>query len=105
MDNWDSGDSDSMMANLQTANNATGALQEQADIYADSWEASSKRVKASLEAVYSALLKDDFFIDLNNLFADLIDGVKIFIDSLGGVKGVLLTIGGLVTNIFSKQIA
>jgi hypothetical protein len=26
MENWDNGDSDSMMANIQTANNASGAL-------------------------------------------------------------------------------
>jgi hypothetical protein len=39
MENWNSGDSDSMMANLQTSYGATGTLQEQADIYAESWEA------------------------------------------------------------------
>ena len=105
MENWNNGDSDSMVANLQTADNASGALQEQADIYADSWEASSKRVKASLEAVYSSLLNDKFFIGLNNGIADVVDGVKIFIDSLGGVKGLLLAIGSVVTNVFSKQIA
>lgn len=104
MDNWDSGDSDSMIANLTTATNSTGTLQNQADIYAESWEAANKRVKASAEAVYSAILNDEFFIDLSNGFADLIDGVKIFIDSLGGVKGVLLAIGSIVTNVFSKQI-
>ena len=105
MENWNNGDSDSMVANLQTVDNASGALQEQADIYADSWEASSKRVKASLEAVYSSLLNDKFFIGLNNGIADVVDGVKIFIDSLGGVKGLLLAIGSVVTNVFSKQIA
>jgi hypothetical protein len=39
MDNWNAGDSDSMVANLDTSYNASGALQEQADIYAESWEA------------------------------------------------------------------
>jgi TP901 family phage tail tape measure protein len=39
MDNWNAGDSDSMVANLNTSYNASGALQEQADIYAESWEA------------------------------------------------------------------
>jgi hypothetical protein len=28
MENWDNGDNDSMMANLNTANTSTGALQE-----------------------------------------------------------------------------
>jgi len=105
MNNWDSGDSDSMVANLTTATNSTGTLQNQADIYAESWEAANKRVKASTEAVYSAILNDEFFIDLTNSFADLIDGVKTFIDSLGGIKGVLLAIGSIVTSVFSKQIS
>jgi hypothetical protein len=47
MDNWDSGDRDSMMANLKTTSEAEGALQEQADIWGESWEAASNRVKAS----------------------------------------------------------
>ena len=105
MNNWDNGDGDSMQANLQTANNATGALQEQADIYAESWEAANKRVQASAESVYAAILNDEFFIDLTNGFADIIDGVKTFIDGMGGIKGVLLAIGGIITNVFSKQIS
>jgi hypothetical protein len=48
------------------------------------------------------LLNDEFFIDLTNGFANLIDGVKTFIDALGGVKGVLLTLGSIVTGVFSK---
>ena len=49
MENWDNGDNDSMIANLDTAYGASGALQEQADIYAESWEASKDRVQAALE--------------------------------------------------------
>jgi hypothetical protein len=52
MDNWNNGDNDSMTANLNTAYGSTGALQEQADIYAESWEASRDRVRASLEGIY-----------------------------------------------------
>jgi hypothetical protein len=47
MDNWDF-----MKKNLNTAANAEGELQRQADIYAESWEAASKRVKAALETIY-----------------------------------------------------
>jgi hypothetical protein len=79
-----------------------GTLDKQAEIYAESWEAASKRVTASAEAIYGALLKDDFFINLTNKFADLLDGVKVFISSLGGVKGLLLALGSIVTNLFSK---
>lgn len=104
MDNWNSGDADSMVANLNTATNATGALDTQADIYAESWEAASDRVQVAAESVYQSILNDEFFIDLTNGFATLTDGVKVFIDSLGGVKGVLLAIGSIITNVFSKQI-
>lgn len=100
MDNWDY-----FGENLQIAQGSEGTLDEQADIYAESWEAASKRVRASAEAIYEALLNDDFFIDLNNNFADLLDGIKVFIDGMGGVKGILLSIGAIITRVFQKQIA
>ena len=99
MDNWDY-----FQTNLSIAENSSGTLQKQADIYAESWEAAEKRVQASAEGVYSAILNDEFFIDLTNTFAELIDGVKLFIDGLGGIKGVLLAVGSIITNVFSKQI-
>ena len=91
--------------NVELAKSSEGTLDQQADIYAESWEAASDRVRASAEAIYAALLDDDFFIDLSNLFADILDVVDNTIDSLGGLKGVLLTIGTIVTQVFKKQIA
>ena len=55
--------------NQQVAANAEGTVQAQADIYAKSWEAAQKRVKAASEALYSDLIDDKFFISLNNGFA------------------------------------
>lgn len=100
MDNFDF-----YQQNLSAAQNSDGSLQEQADIYAESWEAAQKRVKAAAESVYDAILNDKFFIDLNNNFAKLLDGVKTFIDGMGGVQGVLLSLGAIVTRVFQKQIA
>lgn len=100
MDNFDF-----YQKNLFAAQTSEGSLQEQADIYAESWEAAQKRVKASAESVYNAILNDKFFIDLNNNFAKLLDGVKTFIDGMGGVQGVLLSLGAIVTRVFQKQIA
>lgn len=100
MDNYDF-----YQENLENAKNATGALNEQSEIYAESWEASSKRVKASLESIYSSSINDDFFIDLNNFFAGFFDIIDNTIDSLGGLKGVLLLLGTIVTQVFQKQIA
>lgn len=84
MDNWDF-----MKENLETAKNATGELQNQADIFAESWEAARKNVKASAEGIYDSLIKDEFWIDLTNGFADGLKSVELFADSIGGLKGVL----------------
>lgn len=99
MDNWDF-----MKENLEIAEGAEGTLQEQADIYAESWEAAQKRVQASLEEVYNQLLNDDFFIGFTNAIAQVIHGVSAFIDGLGGVKGVLLMIGQIMLQIYQKDI-
>lgn len=100
MDNWDF-----FKQNLETANASTGSLQEQADIYAESWEAASQRVTASLEIIYSKLLNDEFFIDATNLLADFIGLVENLIDGLGGMPGVLALVGVALTRVFSTQMA
>lgn len=100
MDNWDF-----FKQNLNTANASTGALQEQADIYAESWEAASERVTASLETIYNKLLNDEFFIGATNLLADFIGLVENLIDGLGGMPGLLALIGTALTRVFSTQMA
>jgi TP901 family phage tail tape measure protein len=68
MDNFDF-----YQQNIDIAKNSEGTLQRQQAIYEKSWEASSKRVKAAAETIYSSLLNDKFFIKLNNGFAGLLD--------------------------------
>ncbi len=99
MNNWDF-----FQSNVETAYGSAGTLNKQAEIYAESWEAANDRVRASAEKVYAAILDDDFFIDLTNGFGIVIDKIGVTIESLGGVKGTLLTIGTIVTKVFSKQI-
>lgn len=82
--------------NLARAQSADGSLQEQADIYAEGWEAASKRVKASLETIYNNLLDDNFFINLADGAADLLDVLNGIVKSLGGAKGLLLGISTIV---------
>ena len=100
MSNWDV-----MQTNLDTVSNASGSLQEQADIYAESWEAAQKRVKAAAEKIYNSLINDEFFIDLLNSFEKILTFVDKFIDSIGGLKGVLLALGTVVTRVFQDKIA
>lgn len=91
--------------NVERAKNSEGSLQEQADIYAESWEAAKDRVKTSLQAIYKSLINDQFFIEFNNKIGDILDGINTFIKSLGGIKGILLTVGGIFMSVFQKQIA
>ena len=100
MDNWDF-----FQENVATARGAGGALDEQAEIYAESWEAARKRVKAAAEEIYNALLNDDFFIGLNNGFAGFLGIISNVIQGLGGLKGVLAGLGAAVTQIFGDQMA
>lgn len=99
MDNWDF-----MQENLDTVAKASGTLDEQAQIYAESWEAARKRVQAAAEGIYQDLLKDDFFIWLTNGFGSILEFIDKIIDSLGGLSGVLPGIAILVNKIFGDKI-
>lgn len=95
---------DKVLQNEKMAEGSSGTLQEQADTYAESWEAAQKRVKATAQGLYDDLLDDKFFIGLNNVFADLLTGLSNFIKGIGGLKGVLMGVGSLVLNYISDKI-
>lgn len=99
MDNWDF-----MQENLQTVAKASGTLNKQNEIYAESWEAARKRVQAAAEGIYQDLLKDDFFIQLTDAFGSVLEFIDKIIDSLGGLSGVLPGIALLVNKIFGDKI-
>ena len=99
MDNWDK-----FQKNLSVAQGAEGALQEQSDIYAESWEAARDRVKAAAESIYDSLLNDEFFIDLTNGFAKVLGGVETLSKTLGGLPGILTIVGVAFNRIFNKQL-
>ena len=105
MDNWNSGDQDSMTANLKTAYGATGSLQKQADIYAESWEAAQDRVRAAAEGLFDSLIDEDFFIGLLNGLEDVLTFIEKTVDAVGGLKGVLAAVSVVMTKMFSEQMA
>lgn len=105
MDNWNNGDNDSFQANLDTAQNSEGALQEQADIYAEGWEAASDRVRASMEGIYETIIDDEAFITMLDYFAEIIQYVDRLIDGMGGLGGVISSVLAVSTKLFNKQIA
>ena len=100
MDNWDK-----MQQNVLTAQGSEGTLQEQADIYAESWEAAQKRVKAAAQALYSDLLDDKFFIGLANGFAKILQGIDGLIDGIGGLRTILPGVLLLFNQLWGKQMA
>ena len=99
MDNWDF-----FQQNLGTALGSEGALTKQANIYAESWEAASKRVKASAESIFQNLIDDKFFISINNGLANLLTGIKEFIKGIGGAQGVLSGIISIIMTNFADKL-
>ena len=100
MDNWDF-----FKENLEVASGAEGSLQEQADIYAESWEAARDRVRAAAESIFQALLDDKFFIGITNTIEHILVGVRSFIDAFGGLKGLMVPLLGFVFQMVSNKIS
>ena len=86
------------------AKNSEGTLQKQADIYAESWEASKKRVQASLEEIYKQLVDDKFFIGLNDTLSDTVNLASALTKAMGGLPGVLSVISTLMLKSFGPDI-
>ena len=100
MDNWDF-----MQENLITARGSEGTLQQQADIYAQSWEAAQKRVRAAAQQVYKDLIDEKFFIRLSDFLTGAINGVDNFINAIGGIPGAIAGVGVVLTTVFGKQLS
>lgn len=100
MDNWSA-----FELNVDIALGAEGELDKQAEIYAESWEASQKRVQAAMETIYSSLINDEFFIGFNNVLAETLGVIDKVIEGLGGLEGVVSTIGTIMLTLFGDQIA
>ena len=100
MDNWDS-----MQKNLDIATGSEGSLDKQAEIYEESWEAASTRVRAALESIFSDLIDDEFFIDLLNTIEKILTYTDQLIDGIGGLKGILAGVSTIILRTFTPQIA
>lgn len=89
--------------NLQTAQGAEGVLQNQADIYAESWEAAQKRVRAAAQSIYQDLLDDKFFIGLTNSLEKVLEAIHGVINGFGGMKGVLIAVSSLFLSTYAQK--
>ena len=99
MDNWGT-----FQRNLTTAQTSQGALQEQADIYSEGWEAARDRVSAAAQGIWDDLIDDEGFIKVLNVIEKIITGIDWFIDSLGGLEGVLAAVGALLTKVLQIRL-
>lgn len=100
MDNWDF-----FKENLARAQNADGALEQQAEIYAESWEAARDRTKAAAEDIYDSLINPDFYIGVDNMVTPLLSRTADVIDALGGLQGVLAVVALGINKVYGDKIA
>lgn len=100
MDNWDF-----FQENLASAYGSEGSLQEQADIYAESWEAARDRVTAAAEDIYDSVFNPDLFIAIDDTITPLLGGIADVTDALGGLPGILNIVGSFMTSAFSDKIS
>ena len=100
MDNWDF-----FQENLASAYGSEGSLQEQANIYAESWEAARDRVSAAAEDIYDSVINPDLFISADNVLTPFLSGIADVADAIGGLNGILATASLLINNIYGNRIA
>lgn len=100
MDKWDV-----FQENLNTAKGAKGSLQQQADIYAESWDAASKNIKTSLEEIYSNLIDSKAMVDLMKFLSKAIEGFGHFVDSVGGVRTAFILLANTIISNQGPQIS
>ena len=98
MNNWDS-----FQKNVQIAETSAGSLNEQADVYAESWEAARNRVRTAAQGIYDALLDEKVFIQLDDIFTNLLNGITGVVKGMGGMVPLIGTIGGFITQKFAKE--
>lgn len=100
MDNWDF-----FKENLAMAQNADGVLEQQAEIYAESWEAARDRTKAAAEDIYDSLINPDFYIGVDDMVTPLLSRTADVIDALGGLQGGLAVVALGMNKVYGDKIA
>lgn len=95
---------DDFLANVDLSKNAEGTLNEQAAIFADSWEGAKQRVQTAAEGIYDSLINRDLMKDYNNVLADILTGVENLIDGMGGLGGVISAVGTFALSFISHKI-
>ena len=99
MDNWDM-----YSETVKEAANAYGTLDEQQNIWAESWEAHAQQVQVSAERLYDTLLKSDSVLTAMNGFSWFLERIADATDAAGGLGNILLWIGTIMVSRLTPQI-
>ena len=99
MDNWDM-----YSETVKEAANAYGTLDEQQNIWAESWEAHVQQVQVSAERLYDSLLKSDSVLTAMNGFSWFLERITDATDAAGGLGNILLWIGTIMATRLTPQI-
>lgn len=89
---------------LETSTDAIGTLQQQQDIYMESTEAKLKKLKATWQDLYGSFINTDELNSGIELLRNIVQVFDNFIDSFGGGIKTVMAFGGILTNVFNKQI-
>lgn len=100
MDNWDI-----FADNLETAANATGALDEQQNIYLDSVEAHLNALTAASEKLYDNLFDEEVIKTFADALTGLLGIANNLVEGLGGGVNTFVYFGSILSNVFNNQIA
>lgn len=98
-DNWDT-----YKKTLEGAENATGTLQKQQDIYMESTRAHLDELTASAENLFDSFLDSKSINTIADGLGEILNLLANITDAMGGGKGVLLALGSTAMNVFNKQI-
>lgn len=99
MENWDF-----FQQNVNSARDATGALQQQQEIYLDSVEAHLEKLHAEAEKTYSTLFDTETIKIFTSALTDMLKVFNSFLTGLGQGASSLTYLGSVAANVLNKQL-
>lgn len=99
MDNWDM-----YQQAVQDSQGAVGELQREQDIYMESTAAHLQKLSTEAERTYDILFDQDTVNDFSDALTGALNIFNNFLATTGGGLNSLITLGGMLGNVFSKQI-
>lgn len=98
-ENWDMYES-----SLNISRGAEGTLQKQQDIYLDSIKAKLNELKTASEGLFDNLIDSESTKNLIDVLTWLVEAIDQLAQGLGGFGNILVTLGGILTKVYSSNI-